>query len=177
MKKRRKPDQVLVAGDLYEHRAAAPDADALIFRVFVRLYEAGIPVVLIPGNHDASTCLEALASLLKPIHIYAVPRVARPESGSVVEVFSRDGSEAALVACIPFVPERRFGDAAGLFEASESWYASYAEGMAQLMGEMARAFAEYIADVQNRSFPAAEHTVDMPDEEWAALQENLDDLP
>jgi 3-methyl-2-oxobutanoate hydroxymethyltransferase len=44
-------------------------------------------------------------------------------------------------------------------------------------GEMARAFGEYIADVQNRSFPAAEHTVEMPDEEWAALQEGLDDLP
>src|SRR2546425_12466987 len=50
-------DAVLVAGDLYEHRAASPDADALIFRVFIRLYEAGIPMGLISGNHDASTLL------------------------------------------------------------------------------------------------------------------------
>src|SRR5947209_376914 len=133
-------DAILVAGDLYEHRMASPDADALIFRVFVRLYEAGIPMVLIPGNHDASTRLEALASLLKPINIYAVPRVARPDAGSVVEIVSRDGSERAQVACIPFVPERRFGDAASLFEANESWYTTYAEGMGQLMDEMARAF-------------------------------------
>ncbi len=133
-------DAVLVAGDLYEHRAASPDADALIFRVFIRLYEAGIPMVLISGNHDASTRLEALASLLKPINIHTVPRVARPDAGSVVEVFARDRSEAALVACIPFVPERRFGDAASLFESNESWYTSYAEGMGRLMDEMARAF-------------------------------------
>src|SRR5438045_9691388 len=77
-------DAVLVAGDLYEHRAASPDADALIFDVFVRLYEARIPMVLIPGNHDSPTRLQALVALLRPINIHAVPRVARPEAGGRV---------------------------------------------------------------------------------------------
>jgi exonuclease SbcD len=133
-------DAVLMAGDLYEHRAASPDADALIFGVFIQLYEAGTPMVLISGNHDASTRLEALAALLRPINIHAVTRVARPNAGGAVEVWSRDGSEAAVVACVPFVPERRFGDAASLFETNEAWYTSYAEGMGQLMDEMAGAF-------------------------------------
>ena len=133
-------DCVLMAGDLYEHRSASPDADALIFGVFIRLYEAGIPMVVISGNHDASTRLEALAALLRPINIHAVPRVARPEAGGALEVWSRDRAQAAVVACIPFVPERRFGDAATLFEANETWYTSYAEGMGRLMDEMARAF-------------------------------------
>jgi exonuclease SbcD len=78
--------------------------------------------------------------LLKPINIYAVPRVARPDAGSVIELAARDGRDAAQIACIPFVPERRFGDAATLFEGTESWYTSYAEGMGQLMDQMARAF-------------------------------------
>src|SRR5919202_364227 len=117
-------DGVLVAGDLYEHRAASPDADALIFDVFVRLYEARIPMVLIAGNHDAPTRLHALAALLRPINIQAVPRVARPEQGGLVELPARDGSHCAAIACLPFVPERRFGDAASLFETSEAWYQS-----------------------------------------------------
>src|SRR5436305_11748817 len=105
-------DGVLVSGDLYEHRAASPDADALIFDTFVRVYEARIPMVLIPGNHAAPTRLQALAALLRPINIHAVPRVARPDQGGVVDLPSRDGSECAVIACIPFVPERRVGDAA-----------------------------------------------------------------
>jgi 3-methyl-2-oxobutanoate hydroxymethyltransferase len=40
---------------------------------------------------------------------------------------------------------------------------------AHLLEEMERAFQAYISDVQSRSFPAAEHTVDMKDEEWEKL--------
>jgi 3-methyl-2-oxobutanoate hydroxymethyltransferase len=37
---------------------------------------------------------------------------------------------------------------------------------ADLQAEMQRAFSEYIADVNARRYPAPEHTVEMPDEEW-----------
>jgi exonuclease SbcD len=69
-----------------------------------------------------------------------VPRVAPPAEGSVVEIPSRDGDETALVACVPFVPERRFADAAALFDAPESWFQSYAEGMGRLLAAMTDAF-------------------------------------
>ena len=133
-------DAVLVAGDLYEHRAPSPEADGLVFDALVRLHEAGIPVVAIPGNHDSALRLQAMAKLLRAIDVHAVPKVAPPDQGSVVEVASRDGKEHALVACVPFVPERRFGDAAALFEATESWFQSYAEGVGRLLGAMAEAF-------------------------------------
>jgi DNA repair protein SbcD/Mre11 len=133
-------DAVLVAGDVYEQRAAAPEADAIVFETFVRLSEAGIPVVVIPGNHDSALRFEALGKLLAPIGVTVVARVAPPDGGGVLEVPARDGSDAALIACIPFVPERRFGDAAALFDATEAWYRSYAHGMGELLAAMARAF-------------------------------------
>jgi 3-methyl-2-oxobutanoate hydroxymethyltransferase len=37
---------------------------------------------------------------------------------------------------------------------------------ADLQSEMQRAFVDYIADVQGRTFPAVEHTVEMPEQEW-----------
>src|SRR5438093_2282847 len=110
-------DAVLIAGDLYDHRSPAPEADALVFEALVRLHEARIPVVAIPGNHDSALRLEALSKLLRPIDVTVVPRVVPPQDGSLVELPSRDGSEGALVSCVPFVPERRFGDAATLFQA------------------------------------------------------------
>jgi exonuclease SbcD len=133
-------EAVLIAGDLYDHRSPAPEADALVFDTFVRLFDAGIPVVAIPGNHDSALRLEALSRLLAPIRVTVVPRVRPPDEGSLVEVPSRDGSETALVACVPFVPERRFGDAAALFKATEAWYQSYAEGMGRLLAAMAEPF-------------------------------------
>jgi exonuclease SbcD len=133
-------DAVLLAGDVYDHRAPTPESDALVFEALVRLHEAGIPVVAIPGNHDSALRLGALSKLLRPIGVSVVPRVLPPGDGSLVEVSSRDGSESALVACVPFVPERRFGDAAALFRATEDWYQSYADGMGRLLAAMAEAF-------------------------------------
>jgi exonuclease SbcD len=135
-------DAVLVAGDLYDHRSPAPEADALVFEALVRLFEAGIPVVAIPGNHDSALRLEALSRLLSPIGVRVVPKVVPPDRGSLVEVASRDGGERALVACLPFVPERRFGDAAALFRATEDWYQSYADGMGGLLAAMAEPFRD-----------------------------------
>ena len=133
-------DAVLLAGDVYDQRSPSPEADALVFEALVRLYEASIPVVAIPGNHDAASRLGALAQLLRPIGVVVVPRVVPPSDGSLVEVASRDGSEIAQVACLPFVPERRFGDAAALFRATEAWYQSYAEGMGRLIEAMCEPF-------------------------------------
>jgi exonuclease SbcD len=133
-------DAVLVAGDVYEHRSAAPEADSVVFDAFLRLHDAGIRVVAIPGNHDSAVRLEALGKLLRPLGVELAPFVVPPDAGGIVELPSRDGDEVAEVACVPFVPERRFGDAAKLFEATESWYLSYAEGMGELLRAMASGF-------------------------------------
>ena len=133
-------DALLLAGDVYEHRSAAPEADALVFDTLLRLHDADIRVVAVPGNHDSAHRLEAFGPLLRTVGVEVATRVAPPERGGIVVVPSRDGLEEAGVACVPFVPERRFGDAAELFEASERWYLSYAEGMGELLHAMARAF-------------------------------------
>src|SRR5438093_5810794 len=133
-------DAVLIAGDVYEHRTVSAEADLIVFEALARLRDTGATIVVVPGNHDSWQRLEALGKLLTPLGILAVPRVLRPTEGGVVEVPSRDGSETALIACVPFVPERRFGDAAALFDDRASAYTAYDEGMGAVMSGMARAF-------------------------------------
>ncbi len=140
-------DAVLVAGDVYEHRAPSPEADAAVFDALLRLSEAGIRVVVIPGNHDSAARLDAFGRLLRPLGIDAVARVMPPDAGGIRVVPSRDGSELAEVACVPFVPERRFGDAAALFESTATWFQSYAEGMGELLSAMAAGFTPGRASV------------------------------
>jgi DNA repair protein SbcD/Mre11 len=133
-------DALLLAGDVYEHRTAAPEADGLLFETFVRFSEAGIPMVVISGNHDSPAKLKALRPLLRPLQVHVVPTVMRPEEGGIIRLYSRDESETAQIACIPFVPERRYGDAAQLFESSEKWFQSYADGLGSIFEGMAASF-------------------------------------
>jgi exonuclease SbcD len=140
-------DAVLIAGDVYEHRAPPPDADAVVFDALLRLHDAGIRVVVIPGNHDSAPRLEAFGKLLRPLGVEVGARVLPPDRGGVVAVPSRDGSEVVEVACVPFVPERRFGDATALFDATEAWFASYAQGMGELLAAMAAGFSPGRASV------------------------------
>jgi DNA repair protein SbcD/Mre11 len=133
-------DAVLLAGDIYDLRSPTPDADALVFDTLLRLRDAGVPVVAIAGNHDSAPRLEAFSGLLRSAGTTVVPRVVPPDRGSMVEVAARDGGSAALVACVPFVPERRFGDAARLFDAHESWYQDYADGVGRLLEAMTAGF-------------------------------------
>jgi exonuclease SbcD len=140
-------DAVLHAGDLYEHRSAAPDADRLVFETLLRLHAHGIPVVAIPGNHDSALRLEAFAGLLRAVNVDMAVKVLPPEMGGVVDLGSRDGSETLRVACVPFVPERRFGSEVDLFDSTEAWFQSYAEGMGNLLDAMAAGFRDDAVNV------------------------------
>jgi 3-methyl-2-oxobutanoate hydroxymethyltransferase len=61
-------------------------------------------------------------------------------------------------------------DILGLFD---RFTPRFVKKYADLHGEMQRAFSEYISDVQQRSFPAPEHTVEMDDREWEQLNKEL----
>jgi 3-methyl-2-oxobutanoate hydroxymethyltransferase len=61
-------------------------------------------------------------------------------------------------------------DLLGLFD---RFTPRFVKKYADFHAEMQSAFSEYIADVQGHSFPTAEHTVEMSDNEWQALQEDL----
>jgi len=57
-------------------------------------------------------------------------------------------------------------DLLGLFD---RFTPKFVKKYADFHGEMARAFRGYIADVEESKFPASEHSIEMPDEEWEAL--------
>lgn len=133
-------DAVLLAGDVYEQRSPVPEADEIVFECFVRLHEARIPLVVIPGNHDAAVRLAAIGKLARPLGVHVAPRIARPDDGGVIEVPNRAGDEAMIVACLPFIPERHYGDAADLFESAAKWHMGYADGVGALLEGFARSF-------------------------------------
>ena len=61
-------------------------------------------------------------------------------------------------------------DLLGLFD---RFTPRFVKNYADLHGEMQRAFTEYIEDVESRSFPGEEHSIEMPEEEWQRFLEGL----
>ncbi|MDQ4095421.1 MAG: exonuclease SbcCD subunit D [Actinomycetota bacterium] len=135
-----KVDAVLVAGDIYDQRALSAEADRLLFGTLLELHAQRIRVVAIPGNHDSSPRLGAVAPLLEHIGCSAVARVRRPDTGGLVRVPARDGKQEALIACIPFVSPRRFSDAASEFTDIATGYNEYDDGMGSLLAAYEKGF-------------------------------------
>jgi 3-methyl-2-oxobutanoate hydroxymethyltransferase len=64
-------------------------------------------------------------------------------------------------------------DLLGLFD---RFTPRFVKKYANLHGEFGRAFSEYKNEVEDGTFPAKEHTVDMPDEEWEKFLEGTRDM-
>ena len=61
-------------------------------------------------------------------------------------------------------------DLLGLFD---RFTPKFVKQYANFHNEMQRAFADYIEDVETKRFPAAEHSIEMKDEEWDALLKEI----
>ncbi len=131
-----KVDAVLVAGDVFDSPAPPPEAEKLVYDFLARLLPEGIAVVLIAGNHDHPKKLGALASLLEGLRIHVRPEVRPPTRGGVVSVPSRDGSEEARVAVLPFVPERKVVDACTVMDPEHTWFETYSERLEQILAAL-----------------------------------------
>jgi exonuclease SbcD len=133
-------DCLLIAGDVFDSSAPPPEAERLVYDFLRELRGARIPAVLIAGNHDHPRRIEAIAPLLRTLDIHALGEPRRAEDGGAITIKSRDGSETAVVAALPWVTERRAVDFSALLQGPEKAILGYAESVAQAMANLATAF-------------------------------------
>jgi len=133
-------DCLLVAGDVFDTSTPPPEAEALVYGFFRELYGAGIPAVVIAGNHDHPKRLDAVAPLLGSlgIHTRGLPR--GPGDGALIEVESRDKRERALVAALPWINERDVVDFTRLQQERGAPLVQYAERLQEAMRVLAAEF-------------------------------------
>jgi len=140
-------DLVLVAGDLFETAAPTARSQGLVMRTLLALREDGRQVVVIAGNHDNQSLLDAV---YRPVlgqlglHVLGVPK--RPELGGTLTLRTRTGEEAR-VAALPFL-SHRFAVRAAEILLHE--FAEHALDYAQRVAEMVRLLtAGFTADAVN----------------------------
>lgn len=131
--KREQVDALLLAGDVFDSTAPPPDAERLVYEFFRELYAARIPAVVIGGNHDHPRRLEAVSRILEIVDITVRGEPVTPDRGGVVELPSRDGTETARIAMLPWVPERQVVEFETLLAADGKPFHQYADRVARML--------------------------------------------
>lgn len=136
--RREQIDCLLVAGDVFDSTTPPPEAEELLFGFLRELFGAGIPAVIIGGNHDHPKRLAAVSRVLELVNVHLRAEAVVPESGGHVRVPSRDGSEAATIAVLPWVHERDVVRWESLL--GRESHQEYAEGVAEMAAHLTNAF-------------------------------------
>src|SRR3990172_9348075 len=88
-------DCLLVAGDVFDTTTPSPEAEALLFEFLRELFGAGIPAVVIGGNHDHPKRLAAVSRVLELLKVHLRAEAVVPEGGGPVRRAPRLPRQAA----------------------------------------------------------------------------------
>ena len=107
-------DVLLVAGDVFDSMHPPAEAQALYYGFLARVAATGLrDVVVVGGNHDSASRLDAPAAVLQALRAHVVggvPPVDGPRERMIAPLRAR-GSDEVVAAClaVPYVHEYRLG--------------------------------------------------------------------
>ena len=133
-------DAVLVAGDLFDSANPSADAENAVYEFFLALGEAGIPSVVIAGNHDSPRRLDSVAGLLERVNVTVLGEV----KASLQAVTLNLPAGKLIVGGLPFLSERRLVKAADMIDSTLDtglWKQKFREGMAFFMARLESGFS------------------------------------
>ena len=99
-------DVLIVAGDVFDTTTPGNRAQALYYRFLSRVAQSGCRhVVIVAGNHDSPTFLEAPATLLKALDVHVVGQAQSPDQETVV-LNDTAGQPELVVCAVPYLRDR-----------------------------------------------------------------------
>ncbi|WP_421207518.1 exonuclease SbcCD subunit D C-terminal domain-containing protein [Aeromonas enteropelogenes] len=144
--KARQIDALLVAGDLFDTANPPASAWQQLYRFLARL-RAEMPnldMVLIGGNHDSPSKLDAPHELLRAFDLHLVGSISRDKDGKLetdrllVPLHDNEGKVAAWCAAVPFL------------RSSDLRVEPLAEGQDRLIEGVRQIYAEVLAEGRKR---------------------------
>ena len=107
-------DVLLLAGDVFDNASPSTQAQALYYGFLGRVATAtGCgQVVVIAGNHDSPTLLNAPGEILKALDIHVVGTLSEDGRGEVLVLKDEEQSPRLIVAAVPYPRDRDLRDSA-----------------------------------------------------------------
>lgn len=102
-----KIDGLLVAGDVFDNSTPSNRAQELYYRFLCRAASAaGRSVVVIAGNHDSPSFLNAPKELLKALNIHVIGYASPQPDDEVIVLPGPDGTPGAVLCAVPYLRDR-----------------------------------------------------------------------
>ena len=140
-------DLVIVAGDLFDTAAPPARAERTVYEALLALVRTGAAVAVTAGNHDHPDRLAAVAPVFDGAGVTLRARPAGPDDGGIATFATRSGVEA-VVALVPFVPQRRIVTAQHLICGTVAANTGlYRERMAAIFETLAERFRPDTANI------------------------------
>ena len=100
-------DVLLVAGDVFDNGAPSHRAQELYYRFLCRTAASSCRhVVVVAGNHDSPSFLDAPKALLQALDVHVVGCIADDPEDEVLVLRGRDGAPELIVCAVPYLRDR-----------------------------------------------------------------------
>lgn len=98
-------DVLIVAGDIFDTGTPNPESQMLYYRFLQQVSSVCRATVIIAGNHDSPSFLDAPKILLRELNIYVSGVAGQPED-EIIVVNNSKHKPAIIIAAVPFLRDR-----------------------------------------------------------------------
>ncbi|MBI4792278.1 MAG: exonuclease SbcCD subunit D C-terminal domain-containing protein [Deltaproteobacteria bacterium] len=100
-------DALLVAGDVFDTSTPSNRSQELYYRFLCRVAASSCRhVVVVAGNHDSPSFLNAPRELLKALNVHVVGSVSESREEEVLVLSNANGAPELIICAVPFLPDR-----------------------------------------------------------------------
>ena len=100
-------DALLVAGDVFDTSAPSNRAQELYYRFLCRVAASSCRhVVIVAGNHDSPSFLNAPKELLKVLDVHVIGSSSEALEDEVLVLFDEQGAPEMIVCAVPYLRDR-----------------------------------------------------------------------
>lgn len=102
-----KIDVLLVAGDIFDTTTPSNRAQELYYQFLSRNMQSTCRhVVIIGGNHDSPTLLNAPKDLLKALNVHVMGEISNLVEDEIITLNDAEGNTEAIVCAVPFLRDK-----------------------------------------------------------------------
>ncbi len=100
-------DILIVAGDIFDTMTPSNKAQALYYEFLGKVSKSCCQhVVIVAGNHDSPTFLDAPSNVLKFLNVHVIGTACEDVSNEVLVLEDADGTPHCIIAAVPYLRDR-----------------------------------------------------------------------
>ena len=142
---------VIIAGDIFDSVMPGNGAQEIYYRFLAEA--SALPccrhIIIIGGNHDSPSLLEAPSALLKRLNVHVSSGTERGVDGEILELCGADGKPELLLGAVPYLRDRELRSSAE----GEGFDCKERNLLNGLLAHYAGAGAELVKRLDGRDIP------------------------